>query len=226
MFEYNALINAIPGAWKIAIATYRRGVPNISDVSIIDNMRNDILMALNRHNRSLRCIIGGYSLENVCGRNFWLRKRGINVSAHYCIANESTKESKLRLLHFKMLHNIYPSNVQLYKMKIKQSEMCEYCGDVDYVEHLFIHCPRLGGFWRTVENEIYNRINKTIKLTDNTILFGILGREMGLSRCQTQVANHIILVAKMAIGKARAASLHNKHRILSILETELSIRAI
>ena len=38
-----------------------------------------------------------------------------------------------------------PSNILLHKMKIKNTDNCDYCGAVDYVEHMFIHCPRLRG---------------------------------------------------------------------------------
>ena len=163
-------------------------------------------------------------MENICGLNFWLNRKGVNVSKHFIIANVSTKESKLRLLHFKILHNIFPSNVHLFKMKIKETDQCEYCGETDYIEHLFINCARLRGYWENVAKEINMRLNINLKLTDLNILFGITGQNQNYSKKQIRIINHIILIAKMTISKARAANLNNRHTIQSILEAELSLR--
>ena len=63
----------------------------------------------------------------------------------------ASKESRLRLLYFKILNNIYPTNILLSKMKIKTSDKCEYCKTHDLIEHFFFHCKRLEGFWKCVE---------------------------------------------------------------------------
>ena len=224
IFDYNAVINAIPIKWRQQIETSYHESIQVSDISIINNKNREIMNTLNKENKELRSLIGSYKMENICGLNFWLNRKGVNVSKHFIIANVSTKESKLRLLHFKILHNIYPSNVHLFKMKIKETDQCEYCGETDYIEHLFINCARLRGYWENVAKEINMRLNINLKLTDLNILFGITGQNQNYSKKQIRIINHIILIAKMTISKARAANLNNRHTIQSILEAELSLR--
>ena len=43
-------------------------------------------------------------------------KMNAKIEDYFSIAHESTKESRLRLLHFKFIHNIYPTNILLNKM--------------------------------------------------------------------------------------------------------------
>ena len=58
---------------------------------------------------------------------------------------------KLRLLHFKIEHNIYPSNILLNKMRIKETDLCEICGVTYFIEHIMsIHGTLLKGFWKKV----------------------------------------------------------------------------
>ena len=41
-------------------------------------------------------------------------------------------------VHWKLLHNIYPTNNLLFKMGVKDSIRCSYCADNDYIEHFFV----------------------------------------------------------------------------------------
>ena len=62
----------------------------------------------------------------------WIRNRRTHVV---------TKETRLRVLQWKILHNIYPTNILLYKMKVRDDRMCSYCNDaVDCIEHFFFDC--------------------------------------------------------------------------------------
>ena len=70
------------------------------------------------------------------------------------------KETKLREVQWKIVHNIYPTNILLNKMGIKSSEKCDFCDEVDVVEHMFFRCKRLQTFWTDVSKRIDNRVKK------------------------------------------------------------------
>ena len=109
---------------------------------------------LNYSNKVLRKRIADYSGVTICGRGFWRRIFGVDILDNFKIAFNSTKESRLRLLHFKILHNIYPTNILLHRMGIKGSDQCDFCPQREVVEHMFIYCPRLEGFWSMIFNII------------------------------------------------------------------------
>ena len=53
-----------------------------------------------------------------CSVHFWNNKLDICLDkAHWSNARSVTKESRLRELQWKVLHNIYPTNILLHKMQ-------------------------------------------------------------------------------------------------------------
>ena len=125
IFEYNALVNAIPKSWLDFI----RDTPTPTEIEINNKDKLDIL---DTSNTKLRTIISGVKENEICGKNFWEYKTGLDINPFYKMAKEAIKESKLILLHFKILHNIYPSNILLNRMGIKDSELCEICREKDF----------------------------------------------------------------------------------------------
>ena len=207
-FDYNAMYNAIPVIWKNIISNIDYNNVDIRDVDTgVLTEKQKKIMSLN--NKELRKIIGENETASVCGRMFWRRKYDVDILKHFKIAVESTRESRLRLLHYKILHNIFPSNILLHKMKIKNTDNCDYCGAVDYVEHMFIHCPRLRGFWEMIFNMILARTGVRVDRTDSNILFGINRADMDCNKEKYIVINHIILIAKMCISKTKKDNIRN-----------------
>ena len=51
---------------------------------------------------------------------FWKSKFGIDIERHFGNAIRACKETRLRLIYFKILHNIYPNNSVLRQMENKE----------------------------------------------------------------------------------------------------------
>ena len=64
---------------------------------------------------------------------------------------EATKEAKLLSLQWKIIHNIYPTNIFLHKIKVKETNLCEECGVLDTIEHLFVECNTVKHIWLEAE---------------------------------------------------------------------------
>ena len=52
----------------------------------------------------------------VCSVGFWIRKYDINIQFYFETVLTAGKESRLRRLHFKILHSIYPTKILISKM--------------------------------------------------------------------------------------------------------------
>ena len=52
-------------------------------------------------------------------------------------AIHATKEIRLRVLHWKITHSIYPTNILLHKMGLSNTENCNSCEEKDYIEHFW-----------------------------------------------------------------------------------------
>ena len=83
--------------------------------------------------------------------------------------NISTKEVKLIVLQWKILHRIYPTNYLLNKMKIKQTNICEHCNmnSIDTIEIFFYDCGKIKVLWKAIESEI------NLTITEHLAIFGV-----------------------------------------------------
>ena len=118
-----------------------------------------------------------------CAKGFWNRKFGLEIDEHiWSIPSLVTKETRPRVLQWKILHNIYPTNISLCKMKVRDDQMCSYCNDVvDYIEHFFFDCPTIKKFWNYTEQYILITFDIQTHLTVVDVLFGIKQHNYGIN---------------------------------------------
>ena len=217
VFDYLAVLNSIKNS------TF--SLPKIG--SVTDTTVNTITEykwypdEFKGSNKMLREIILDADKVTMCGVGFWKRKYNVDVMPYFNLAKLATKESRLRLLHFKLLHNIYPTNILLKKMKIKENDKCEICGEVDFIEHMFFKCRKLTGFWSKISLLIETMTNLKVILSETSVLFGITKATIATSQEKTNIINHIILIGKVCISKAKYGKIKN---INVILDRELELR--
>ena len=216
-FEYSAVINALPKEWKEKIKDIDLSNNNYT---FVENIIEKVFRLLKKHNSIIRAVLANDSHSEACGRGFWLRKLNTDIHEKYLCAFYATNESKLRLLHFKLLHNIYPTNILLNRMGIKNSDNCDFCGKKDFVEHMFVNCPKLNGFWEKISSIIYTYTQVSFNLSIPNILLG-LSPNKHISKKQTNIANHIILIAKFCISKLRYGDISN---IFLLFDLEFTLR--
>ena len=111
--------------------------------------------------------------EIPCGRRFWKRKLDCDVSDLYVESIKSTLEVKLKELLFKIYHNIYPTNVILQKIGIKNTNKCDFCQEVDFIDHSLVNCIQLRQYWVLVLDYIQNETNISVPNTTTNKLFGL-----------------------------------------------------
>ena len=151
---------------------------------------------------------------------FWERKYNITINEnHWLIIRKSSSEQRVRLLHWKILMNIYPTNILLNKMGLRNSNLCTDCNEVDYIEHFFFKCPKIKKVWESCEAHIVKTTNKTVKLTETDVLFGY--DVDNAKKSHILIINHLIIIAKMCIGKFRYGKSYD---IQCIFENEVQIR--
>ena len=223
--EYSDLVGLNPNNLieyvkiKTAISKVIEQIQIVEKNSIIFNNIN--IESLNR--KKVYSIIN--MKETGHGETLWNNKMGKKLD-EYTWSNifSCTKEIKLQDFQWKVVHNIFPTNILLTRMGIKKSEKCEICGVTDFVEHMFYECQRIAGFWKSVEQTISMKVNKTIKLSLFSILLGIEQDRnyKCLNKKDTYVINEILIIAKHSI------SISKKHKTntLTVFEKEMSLRKL
>ena len=105
-----------------------------------------------------------------------------------------TKDPKLCWFQYRLLHRILPTNVLLFKMKIKDTTSCAFCNtEEETLLHLFFHCNIVNKFWGDLLSWIELNANTTVQFEKETIIFGKKFRKCG------NCLNLILLLAKQFI---------------------------
>ena len=133
-----------------------------------------------------------------------------------------TKETRLRVLQWKVLHNIYPTTILLHKMGIANSDDCKVCKEKDFAEHFFFFCKSVTPLWQEVEKICSIFAKKSIRLGAGDVMGGYYNNS-GIKREDYMKINHIILVGKMVISKFKYGKQRN---IKDLLLEELSYRGL
>ena len=155
--------------------------------------------------------------------SYWSRELGHTfISYYWLIAFNATVETRLHMLHWKILMRIYPTAVLLSKMKISQSDNCASCQVKDTLQHFFFHCASVQEVWVKVVN-LFNIITgKQFLLTWDQVTLGILPSAHVRPKTANKL-NMIILLAKLAISKSKYGS---GIKPAVIFENELNFRKI
>ena len=66
----------------------------------------------------------------------------------YLLPFKATREIKLTMFQYKIIHRILPTNSLLHKMKKVSSPSCPFCpSECQTLWHLFINCTHASSFW-------------------------------------------------------------------------------
>jgi hypothetical protein len=170
VFQYNAITNAIPSSWKQWVSVV--GHSEMQQQHLFDLRKYcakpkiimKMLWQIDRNSEHVKS----------CAQGFWLRKLNVEIDKSiWLIPHLATKETRLRELQWKIIHNLYPTNILLHKMKITSDDKCSLCRDeIDYLETTLFHCPPVKQFW--LEVELFLRVTTGIwtSLQVCDVLFG------------------------------------------------------
>ena len=134
----------------------------------------------------------------------------VKIEDYFSLAHESTKESQLRLLHFKFIHNIYPTNILLNKMGLATTKQCLWCTEIDYIEHAFYQCTKLENFWRNIKQYILINYDWRLEINEKIALFGVSKAEIEDAEIRKKV-NHIILMPSLPFQNTSMANVKTLH---------------
>ena len=151
----------------------------------------------------------------------WKRRLGIDIKPYFTVAKKATKETKLRWLHYKIVQNIFPTNLLLKKMNIKQSDACDHCGLTDTIVHYFFGCSNLSKLWSSVEDLLEGILKEEITLDPINAILGFERNYNSYNNKKIAESNRLLLVTKHTILKYHLTS---KYNIMYMLYKEIELR--
>jgi len=86
---------------------------------------------------------------------------------------KATIESTLRNFQYKYVHRIIATNKYLFKCKLSNSNLCDFCGEnIETIEHLFWECKHIQPIWNQLASFLEQQ-QLNVKLSFLSVSFGI-----------------------------------------------------
>ena len=117
----------------------------------------------------------------------------------YTLPYKITKEPFLQSLQYKILNRILNCKERLFKWKITESNICNYCDNIDTLEHHLIHCNTSRRIWDGLNQWIRNNLLIIYPLRECEILLGI----PNINSIDLQIMNYLILFTKGFINRKK-----------------------
>jgi exonuclease III len=133
-----------------------------------------------------------------------------------------TRETKLQSFQYRVIHRIIPCNKWLFNIKIMESSQCNFCDEIDTIQHFLIKCHSASIFWNSFI-AWWNRHSEDqwANFADfsEIILFGLMDE-----REFSTVLNYLILLGKyyIYINKLKDDNSLNFQRFLVYVKSKLT----
>ena len=181
---FYGLLDAIPSLWKKTVTPQNHtnaeenSVTNLSTSSIYSSILIDTFEPPTSQNKILRHGFTEKKLDKV-----------------YQLPFKITKEVKLVMFQYKIIHNILPTQFSLHRDGIAESDICPLCkNERQTLYHLFVLCTEVHSFWNTFQDWWLQKTNVKLSLNQSNILYGFFENSS-----YWQALNYSILIAKYHI---------------------------
>ena len=210
LFDYFAVRNAV-------LKTY-----DPTHFTNLDNQTEWVSQFDKLSNKDIRLKIVHHKKHTPTCKQLWFNRLDIDISKYYSLGTLATKESRLRTLHFKIVHSIYPTNILLNKMGIKDSNQCNVCPYLDTLMHFFFECDALRYYWNYIEVCLSRVLDRNIKINNIIALFGLTCDDVTVKQSVLYEAKAILILAKVCISKYKYTNLPNS--LTFLFDSECSLR--
>ena len=121
------------------------------------------------------------------------------LSSIYMLPFKITKETKLSIFQYKIVHNILPHGVLLHRMKIVNSPLCIHCDSLETLSHMLVNCIVIQKFWFEVISWWKTHSGECLLFDDLSIMYGYNPEDP-----KRQILNYYILLGKRHIFLQRS----------------------
>ena len=138
----------------------------------------------------------------------------------YLLPFEVTKEVKLSMFQYKIIHNILCTKSLLFKMKKEDSPRCPFCPADHTIIHLFTECAWATFFLKEFLDWASCVVNSKLLLSTKEIMFGIINNDSKF--CLT--LNHLVIVGKYFLYvKALNSKFYTFNEFVSLALNKISL---
>ena len=138
----------------------------------------------------------------------------------YLLPFEVTKEVKLSMFQYKIIHNILCTKSLLFKMKKEDSPRCPFCPADHTFIHLFTECAQATLFWKVFLDWASRMVKSKLSLSIKEIMFGIINNDSKFC----SALNHLVIIGKYFLYvKALNGKFYIFNEFVSLARDEISL---
>ena len=182
---YFGLINSLPSSWKLAI--------NGTSPHVVENEKNETKISTKGvYSVMLKKVFKSLTAESKIIRYGFTKD---NIHKVYELPFQIKSDIKITKVQDKIIHNILPTKVSLFKAKICDDDICPQClADRHSLDHMLVRCQLSVSFWNLFQTWWTGKTKENLTLTENMILYGIFD-----NREHLYSLNYSLLIAKYSI---------------------------
>jgi hypothetical protein len=200
--RYNSLKDAVPKEWREKLKTIK--VPRDS-IQANDDLTIEIEKQWTPINLLTNKIVYWKMINKIkiphVTKEKWENELNIQEGCWKQIFNIPMliRDTKIRAFQYKVIMNLIPCNLYLFRIGKQDTDTCNYCHKIDNITHFFCDCPNTKQFWLGLQNWWNTMKDESITLTKQTVLMGDFSAKTGLEQQNAiiQLARWYIYCEKM-----------------------------
>ena len=192
ILKYNALKNVIPPDWRRKLKTLiiPREATNVQEICTININKTctPLHMITNKH---LYWTLIKEKQTTPIIQLKWEEELGIEESEWTQVFTMSNiiKDTKIKTFQYKILYNLIPCKLYLFRIKKSNTYICDTCNEIDNITHFLYNCKDTFKFWKTFERWWNDMMNESVKVDKKLVIIGDIAN-------QNDKLNACLLIAK------------------------------
>ncbi len=140
------------------------------------------------------------------------------------VINQISTEVKLQAIQYKLLHNIYPTMEHLYKWKIKETNLCSTCEEIEDLKHAIFSCPCAQATWNNLKNVVKENFKINLHTMNyETILLGYSSQKLNKVNYAQAIDTIMIMIKRSLILQRENKYILSPDRILNIIYYQMKL---
>ena len=175
--KYNSLKDAIPKIWREKLKTIniQRDTIIVGESPCIE-IRKQITSVKSITNKMIYWELVNKIKIPPITKDKWVQEFNLDIANWEKIFEVAKiiRDTKIRTFQYKLLFNLTPCNLYLFKIGRHNTHTCHNCASVDNIGHYFYECNETRNFWLSLQNWWNIMENDHIIITKEYALLGII----------------------------------------------------
>lgn len=172
--EYSKLLKSIPVSWKDKLKNTKMDIKVKKELKPFIWQNDKTIFDLPSKSKEYYQILIGKIKKRSHNEKYWsslFPDRPLWTEV-WCNKVKNPNIKKLGEFNFKLLHRILPSQENLYKWKISNSNNCRFgCSCLESYHHMFVACSRLTNVLTKLENKLQSQ-SINLQFSYKILIFG------------------------------------------------------